>query len=232
VTARRRTTGTSRPGATESHPHSGDGLRRRAVNGPIKRINIPDEVLNRLTELARIPPGIGLWGPHRKFAFDVVNTIRKVHALGHILNASRIKRYKKIAHHAEELVRHLKATDERRLFALASTDTVEVIARLGRGARRAGLLANAPRQGKWLIRIREEYVEGLLDAAAMAGGRLTLDRRQEGGSLVDALRLLNPYLPQEGVLQPLSEERSFSTLRRIYDPWSARNKTVAQRQEK
>jgi hypothetical protein len=206
-------------------------LRRRAVKGPIDRIDIPDEVLNRVTELADIRPGIGLWGPHKKFAFDVVNAVRKVHELGHILNASKIRRYKEIAFHAEELLRHLKATDERSLFALASADTIQVIAHLGRGARRARFLANAPRQGKWLINIREDYVEGLLDAAAMAGGCLTLNRRQEGGSLVDALRLLNPYLPQEGVLQRLSEEWSFSTLRRIYDPWTARNKIVAQKRE-
>jgi hypothetical protein len=231
VTASRRTTGTSRQ-ATKSPPPSGDSLRRRALQGPIKKIDIPDEVLSRLTDLAGILPGIGLWGPHKKFAFDVVNSVRFVHTFGHILNASKIKRYKEIAHHAEELVRHLKATDERRLFALASTDTVQAIARLGRGARRAGQLAKAPRQGKWLIKIRNEYVEGLLEAAAMAGGSLTLNRRQEGGSLIDALRLLNPYLPQEGVLERLSEEWSVSTLRRIYDPWSARKNSVAQKPEK
>jgi hypothetical protein len=82
MTARRRATGTSRQKTTGSPRHSGDGLQRRAVKEPIDRIDIPDEVLNRVTELAGIRPGIGWWGPHKKFASDVVNTVRKVHALG------------------------------------------------------------------------------------------------------------------------------------------------------
>jgi hypothetical protein len=117
-------------------------------------------------------------------------------------------------------------------IALVSSDTIRGITGLARGARRAKLLAKAPRQGKWPVKIREAYVEGILDAAAAAGGRLTLNRRKEGGSLVDALSLLDPYLPKEGVLLPLSKEWSFSTLRRIYDPWSVRNKTVAQKRKK
>jgi hypothetical protein len=192
----------------------------------IKKINIPDEVLTQLAKLAAIPPGVGLWGAHmhRKFVFDVMNTLRMVHDYGNILDASKLKRRKEIAYHARELVKHLQVSDEKNLFAIVSSDTIMTIAGLARGAERAGRLAKIERQGKWPIIVRKRYVEGLLDAAANAGGRLTLNRRREGGSLVDALRLLNPYLPQEGVLARLSEDKSFSTLRRIYDPWCKRNK--------
>jgi hypothetical protein len=197
----------------------------------IKKIIVPDEVLNELAKLAAIPPGIGLWGPHKKFAFDVLKCIRIVHDYGNILNASKIKRLKEIAYHADELAQHLKASDKKKLFAVISSDTIRGITGLARGAQRAKKLTKAPRRGKWPVKIRKAYVEGILDAAAAAGGRLTLNRRNEGGSLVEALSLLNHYLPKEGVLGPLSKEWSFSTLRRIYDPW-LRNKTVAQKRKK
>ena len=154
-----------------------------------------------------------------------------VHDYGNILDASKLKRLKEIAHHADELAKHLKASPKKKLFAVVSSDTIKGIAGLARGARRAKQLAKAPRQGKWPVTLRKAYVEGILDAAAAAGGRLTLNRRNEGGSLLEALSLLNPFLPEEGVLRPLSKEWSFSTLRRIYDPW-LRNRTVAQKRKK
>ena len=192
------------------------------------KITVPDEVLNDLAELAAIP--IGLW-PHKTFVSEVLKCIRMVHDYGNIFDASKIKRLKEIAHHADELAQHLKASDKKKLFAIVSSDTIKGITGLARGARRAKQLAKAPRQGKWPVTLRKAYVEGILDAAATAGGRLTLNRRNEGGRLVEALSLLNPFLPEEGVLQPLSKEWSFSTLRRIYDPW-LRNKTVAQKRKK
>jgi len=198
----------------------------------ITKITVPDEVLNELAKLAAIPPGIGLWGPHKLFVSDVLKCIRAVHDYGNILDASKIKRLKEIAHHADELAQHLKATDKKKLFAIVSSDTIQGITGLARGARRAKLLVKIPQRGKWPVTLRKAYIEGILDAAAAAGGHLTLNRRKEGGSLVDALILLNPYLPNVGVLRPLSKEWSFSTLRRIYDPWCARNKTVVQKREK
>ena len=195
----------------------------------IPKISVPDEVLNDLAELAAIP--IGLW-PHKTFVSEVLKCIRMVHDYGNIFDASKIKRLKEIAHHADELAQHLKATDKKKLFAIVSSDTIQGITGLARGARRAKLLVKIPQRGKWPVTLRKAYIEGILDAAAAAGGHLTLNRRKEGGSLVDALVLLNPYLPNVGVLRPLSKEWSFSTLRRIYDPWCARNKTVVQKREK
>ena len=193
------------------------------------KITVPDDVLNDLAELAAIP--IGLW-PHKTFVSEVLKCIRMVHDYGNIFDASKIKRLKEIAHHADELAQHLKATDKKKLFAIVSSDTIQGITGLARGARRAKLLVKIPQRGKWPVTLRKAYIEGILDAAAAAGGHLTLNRRKEGGSLVDALILLNPYLPNVGVLRPLSKEWSFSTLRRIYDPWCARNKTVVQKREK
>jgi len=195
----------------------------------IMKITVPDEVLNDLAELAAIP--IGLW-PHKTFVSDVLKCIRMVHDYGNIFDASKIKRLKEIAHHADELAQHLKATDKKKLFAIVSSDTIQGITGLARGARRAKLLVKIPQRGKWPVTLRKAYIEGILDAAAAAGGHLTLNRRKEGGSLVDALILLNPFLPDVGVLRPLSKEWSFSTLRRIYDPWRVRNQTVAQKRKK
>src|SRR5262249_35850833 len=148
------------------------------------------------------------------FVSDVLKCIRMVHDYGNLLDASKIKRLKEIAYHADELAQHLKASGKKKLFAIVSRDTIQGITGLARGARRATLIAKTPRQGKWPVKIRKAYVEGILDAAAAAGGRLTPNRRKEGGSLVEALSLLDPYLPKEGVLRPLSKEWSFSTLRR------------------
>jgi hypothetical protein len=51
------------------------------------------------------------------------------------------------------------------------------------------------RSGKWEERVRKQFVSGLLDAAALAGGDLGVNRRNGRGSLVDAVNLLQPHLP-------------------------------------
>jgi hypothetical protein len=65
-------------------------------------------------------------------------------------------------------------------------------------------------------------VKNLLDAADRAGGRLRLNRRTEGGSLVEAMKLLEPYLPAE-----FGRGFSLATLRRIYELWlkNAKNRS-------
>ena len=52
------------------------------------------------------------------------------------------------------------------------------------------------RSGKWEERVRKQFVSGLLDAACAAGGNLGVNRRNGGGSLVDAVELLQPHLPE------------------------------------
>ena len=51
------------------------------------------------------------------------------------------------------------------------------------------------RPGKWKETIRKQFVTDLLDAVEAAGGRLGLDSRNGGGSLVEAVSLLRPCLP-------------------------------------
>ena len=70
------------------------------------------------------------------------------------------------------------------------------------------------RPGKREERIRKQFVSNLLDAAALAGGDLGLNRRNGCGSLVDAVELLKPHLPelfQRGL--------SASTLKTIKATW-------------
>jgi len=51
------------------------------------------------------------------------------------------------------------------------------------------------RSGKWKETIRKQFVTDLLDAVEAAGGSLGLDSRNGGGSLVEAVSLLQPCLP-------------------------------------
>jgi hypothetical protein len=70
------------------------------------------------------------------------------------------------------------------------------------------------RSGKWEERIRKQFVSGLLDATCLAGGDLGVNRRNGRGSLVEAVDLLKPHLPelfQDGL--------SASTLRIIKTAW-------------
>jgi hypothetical protein len=56
-----------------------------------------------------------------------------------------------------------------------------------------------------------EFVRLLLVAAAESGGRLALDKNRGTGSLIEAIEMLAPYLPNGVVPKPLSP----STLQRI-----------------
>jgi len=51
------------------------------------------------------------------------------------------------------------------------------------------------RPGKWKETIRKQFVNDLLDTVETAGGSLGLDSRNGGGSLVEAVSLLQPCLP-------------------------------------
>jgi hypothetical protein len=63
------------------------------------------------------------------------------------------------------------------------------------------------------------FVSHLLDAAADADRKLTLNPRSERGTLIDAIELLLPYLPQE-----ISKMPSFSTLKRLRDAWGSKSR--------
>jgi hypothetical protein len=51
------------------------------------------------------------------------------------------------------------------------------------------------RPAKWKETVRKQFVTDLLDAVGAARGRLGLDSRNGGGSLVEAVSLLQPCLP-------------------------------------
>jgi hypothetical protein len=51
------------------------------------------------------------------------------------------------------------------------------------------------RPGKWRETIRKQFVNDLLDAAEAAGGCLGLDRENGRGTLLEAIKLLRPCLP-------------------------------------
>ena len=211
ITARRTKTATSRQAPQ----------KRRQTAAPVN-IEVPDEVLNQLAELAGLHVvEIGLWGKAREgFFANVKRTIRRAHMSRTSYLASDITRYKKIGSLARELIKELKASNAKVSFPLASNDIMDAIEYVAQGAEGVGRLAKVETPGQWAIKVRKNFVEGLLNAAWRAGGRLTLNRRTEDGSLVDALGLLSPYLPQEGI-----SRQSFSTLRRIYEnarktnPW-------------
>ena len=70
------------------------------------------------------------------------------------------------------------------------------------------------RPNKWAEILRKQFVNGLLDAAHHAGGDLGVNRRNGRGSLVKAVNLLKPHLPdlfQHGL--------SPATLRNIKTGW-------------
>ena len=60
------------------------------------------------------------------------------------------------------------------------------------------------RPGKWRTTIRQQFVNGLLDAVEAAGGRLGLDRQNGRGSLDDAIKLLQPLLRKDEFQSGLS----------------------------
>jgi hypothetical protein len=60
------------------------------------------------------------------------------------------------------------------------------------------------RSKKWGQTIREHFVNDLLDAVEVAGGRLGLDRPNGRGKLAEAIKLLRPCLPTDEFRRGLS----------------------------
>ena len=67
------------------------------------------------------------------------------------------------------------------------------------------------RPGKWKETVRKQFVNDLLDAVEIAGGRLGLDRSNGRGKLDKAIKLLRPYLPHDEFRRGLS----IATLKKI-----------------
>ena len=60
------------------------------------------------------------------------------------------------------------------------------------------------RPGKWKETVRKQFVNDLLDAVEVAGGRLGLDRPNGRGKLAEAIKLLRPCLPNDEFRRGLS----------------------------
>lgn len=183
---------------------------------------VPDEVLREVAKLAGIHEvgGLGDLGlPERreKFYSEVITGLLWFQYTAAIKDALETTAHKKIAFHAGELIKYLKASNEKDLsYHLllhdADADYVKLLDCLARAAESVGEV-KVTRPHRWMITNWRVFVERLLDAAASAGGRFTINRTKEGGTLVDALQLLRPYLPKGSMGMALI------TLRRIYDPW-------------
>jgi hypothetical protein len=188
--------------------------------GPNSQYIPSGDVLKKLAMLAgiaHVPPKEG-GTPNAGFNARIIGHVLMAHTVAGISSVKKMAPHKNGAHHARELVKYLKADGKRLSFFLLRFETVddhiESIDSLAREAQIVARLAKATRRGGSMTLMRKYFVEGLLNIAVDAGGRLTLSRAKEGGSLFDAIKLLEAYLPKD-----ISGKLSFSSLRRIYDPW-------------
>jgi hypothetical protein len=179
-----------------------------------------DEVLEKLAGLAAIAqvPLKERRDTYAHFTARIMGHLLMAHRVAGICREKKMAAHKNGAHHARELVKYLKADGKRLFYFLRRGETVddyiESIDSLAQEAQIVARLTKAPRPGGSMTLTRKYFVEGLLNIAIDAGGRLTLSRAREGGSLFEAIKLLEAYLPKD-----ISGKLSFSTLRRIYDPW-------------
>src|SRR5262249_2883170 len=131
---------------------------------------------------------------------------------------------KQVAHYAQGLANTLRALrqDEKDLLVhflpyrrrATFDDFVTATRELADEARQICSLAGRP-SGRSRRVTQHCFVNHLLDAVNEADGKLTLNARNERGTLVDAIKLLLPYLPEE-----ISKRApSFSTLKRLRDAW-------------
>jgi hypothetical protein len=177
---------------------------------------VPNEVLEQLAELAGISlaPTIGLLAEaHKRFFSDVRRIILMANMDRAALKASEVTNLRNIERLSKALADELKASNAKLPFPIVPTDTLKAIEAVAVGAKSVERFATTKTPAKRAAMIRKTFIEGLLDATAGAGGRLSLNRFEErNSSLILALKLLKPYLPMD-------ELPSFMTLRRIYDPW-------------
>jgi hypothetical protein len=131
---------------------------------------------------------------------------------------------KEIARCAQDLANVLRALrrDEKKTLLhflprrrqASFDDFITATRELAGEARRICSLAGKPPRAALRRITLSSFVSLLLDAASDAGGGLGLNSRSQRGTLVDAIKLLLPFLPKE-----ISEMPSFSTLKRLRKAW-------------
>ena len=87
----------------------------------------------------------------------------------------------------------------------------EELYRLDETLYRLELEEKKDRRPKWKETIRKQFVNDLLDAVEVGGGRLGLDRPNGRGKLAEAIKLLRPCLPNDEFRRGLS----IATLKKI-----------------
>jgi hypothetical protein len=152
------------------------------------------------------------------FASQISGGVSTAHTVAALNNARQIKTDKQIGRLARELACAVRADQTHLSYFLPRGSTVDsyiaALNGLAKAAHDIGRLKKAKRKGKMAETSRKVFIEQLLDAAHQAGGELRLNRRSGGGSLVETLDLLAPYLPAE-----FSAKTSVATLRRIQNSW-------------
>ena len=138
-------------------------------------------------------------------------------------NSKKLTARKQVAHHAQGLANTLRALrqDEKDILVhflpyrrrATFDDFVTATRELADEARQICSLAGRP-SGRSRRVTQRCFVNDLLDAVHEADGKLTLNARNERGTLVDAIKLLLPYLPQE-----ISKMPSFSALKSLKRAW-------------
>jgi len=155
-----------------------------------------------------------------KFDSKIEAAIYVTHLSIALSNSKKLTARKQIVRYAQELANTLRALkqDEKDLLVhllpyrrqATFDDFVTATRELADEARQICSLAGRP-SGRSRRVTRHCFVNHLLDAA---DGKLTLNARNERGTLVDAIELLLPYLPQE-----ISKMPSFSTLKSLRSAW-------------
>jgi hypothetical protein len=150
-----------------------------------------------------------------------------------LTNSKKLETRKQIARCAQELANVLRTLkkDEKDILVhflphrrqATFDDFVTATRELAAEARHICSLAGRP-SGRFRQVTQRSFVTLILDAAADAHGKLTLNARSGRGSMVDAIKLLLPYLPQEIEKMP-----SFSTLKRLRDAWVQNREKKVQR---
>jgi hypothetical protein len=195
-----------------------------------KKIGLDPKVMSKLVELAEIIEspfprvenvhGYKLTRTNRQwFESQITGGVSAAHTVAALNNARQIKTDKRIGRLARELERAVRASDQTQLsYFLPRNSTpdscIAALNDLAKAAQVIGRVKKGPRKGKMAESSRKVFIEELLDAAHGAGGKFRLNRRSGGGSLIEALDLLEPYLPPEFLAK-----LSVPTLRRIRNSW-------------
>jgi hypothetical protein len=172
--------------------HRAKAAQNRRLISPDLQYIPSGEVLEKLAMLAaitQVPPEEG-GAPNPDFNARIIGHVLRAHTVAGISSVKKMAAHKNGAYHARELVKYLKADGNRLSFFLLRFETVddyiEAIDSLAQEAQIVARIVKAPRSGGSMTLTRKYFVEGLLNIAVIAGGRLTLSRVNEGGSLSEA----------------------------------------------